>query len=163
MLSVTWQAGGEAGVRQVLARMAGLSNGAILDPLIRDQAASAVIGCGKENRKCWCASLMLWVNRKVKFVPDATDVELLHDPRLMARGIAQGRQVYGDCDDLSMYLAALLKSIGLRPVFRAVGYDGRPFQHVYVRCEGMPLDSTRDSWSASGRGHVETSVLEQVV
>ena len=76
----------------------------------------------------------------MRYVKDPAGIELLHDPRLIARAIAGHKLVYGDCDDMSMYLAALLKSVGLRPLFRAVGYNGRPFQHVYVRCEGVTLE-----------------------
>jgi len=163
MLSLFPQSTGVLGVRQTLSMMAGLANGAMLNALIRDQAAAAVSGCGKGNRACWCAALMLWVNRSVRYVPDPAGVELLHDPRLIARGIAEKKQVYGDCDDMSTYLAALLKSVGLSPVLRAVGYDRRPFSHVYVMCDGIKLDATRDSWQVSSRQHVETSVLERVV
>ena len=154
---------GEAGVRQTLNKMTDLINGAILDPLIRDQAAAVTIGCGKGNRRCVCAGLLAWVHRRVSFVPDTTDHEVLHDPRLIARAIVKGKQVYGDCDDLSMYLAALLKSVGLRPILRAVGYDGHYLQHVYVSCEGMKLDPARDPWQVTMRPYLETSVLEKVV
>jgi hypothetical protein len=162
-LSVFPQANGETGVRQTLAIMAQLANGALLDPAIRDQAAAAIAGCPKGDRRCQCYALMIWVNRKVRYVPDPRGIDTVHDPRLIARGIANRKQVYGDCDDLSTYLAALLKTIGFAPVFRAVGYDGDPFQHVYVCCEGLRLDPTRDAWSITFRPHKETSVMEHAV
>lgn len=160
MLSVFPQASGVAGVRQTLSKIASLANGAILDPAIRDQAALAISGCPKGDSRCHCAALLVWVNRRVQYVADPRGVELLHDPRLMARAIAGNRQVYGDCDDMSGYLAALLKSVGRSPILRAVGYDGQPLSHVYVCCNGMSLDPTRDAWNVSYRPHVETSALE---
>lgn len=160
MLSVFPQASGVSGVRQTLSKIASLANASILDPVIRDQAAYAISGCPKGDKRCQCAALLTWVNRRVQYVPDPSGIELLHDPRLMARAIAEGRRVYGDCDDMSGYLAALLKSVGLQPRLRAVAYSNRPLSHVYVCCEGAPLDATRDAWTISTRPHVETDSLE---
>lgn len=153
-------AGGVPGVCQTMQTMKELVNAAYLDPVIRDQAVAATAHCQRQKR-CQCASLLAWVKRKMHYVADPADVEALHNPVLIARAIAAGRQVYGDCDDFSMYLAALLKSIGLRPTLRAVGYNRGPFQHIYVSCEGMSLDATRDEWNISiGAMFPETSHLE---
>lgn len=156
---------GNAGIQQTLAKMAALTNGAILDPAIRDQAAYATSACDRREKLCLCHSLMSWVSRNVRYVRDPAGVELLHDPRLIARAIKDKRLVYGDCDDMSMFLGALLKSVGLRPTFRAVGYNGRPFQHVYVMCEGLKLDATRSVWAPAGYSYPqeETSVMEKAV
>ena len=160
MLSLFAQAGGVAGVRQTLSKIASLANASMLDPAIRDQAALAISGCVKGDKRCQCAALLAWVNRTVQYVADPDGVELLHDPRLMARAIAANRRVYGDCDDMSGYLAALLKSVGRQPVLRAVGYLHRPLSHVYVVCDGAKLDPTRDAWTPTYRTYVETSSLE---
>lgn len=163
MLSVFPQAGGDLGVKQTLVRMRLLINGAILDPVIRDQAAHATAGCTKGNAACYCAAVLAWVNRKVRYVPDPKGTELLHDPRLIGHAIAGRKDVYGDCDDMSMYLAALLKSIGQQPILRAVGYDGNNFSHVYVVCNDHRLDATRDAWQVTMRHHIETSAMEERV
>lgn len=160
-LSLFPQSGGDAGIRQTLAHMARLVNGAFLDPTIRDQAAYSISGCERGNKVCHCHALNTWVSKNVRYVADPRGVELLHDPRLIARAVRDRKLVYGDCDDMSMYLAALLKSVGLDPVFRAAGYNGRPYQHVYVMCQGLKLDPTRSAWTPA---HVypmqETSVME---
>lgn len=163
MLALFPQASGTAGVRQTLSAMARLTRGAMLDPLIRDQAARVVAQCPRGHAHCYGAALMSWVNQRVRYVPDPDDVEALHDPRLMARAIEAGKLVYGDCDDQSMYLAALLKAVGRKPRFRAVGYDGKPYQHVYVMCDGVKLDATRSPWMTSYGGFTETSELEQAI
>lgn len=163
MLSLFPQASGEAGVKQTLSTMARLSRNAMLDPLIRDQAARVVAQCPRGNIHCYGSALMSWVNRRMRFVPDPEGVEALHDPRMVARAIEAGKLVYGDCDDQSMYLASLLKAVGRKPIFRAVGYNGKPWQHVYVVCDGAKLDPTRDPWSMSFGGYEETVVIEQEV
>lgn len=157
------QSGGEAGIAQTLSMMAGLINAAITDPNIRNQAAYAISGCPRGDRRCQCAALLSWVNRSMRYVPDPKGVEALHDPRMVALALVRGQQPYGDCDDLSMYLAALLKSIGLSPILRAVGYNGKPYQHVYVVCDGATLDPTRDAWVVTLTNYHETSAMERHV
>lgn len=163
MLSVFPQSGGEAGVRQTLAKMVSLTNASVLDPAIRDQAALAIAGCPRGMKPCQVQAILRWTHGKVKYVADPANHELLHDPRLMARAVALGKYVYGDCDDLSMYLAAMLKAVGLHPSFRAVGYDHKPFAHVYVVCEGMKLDAARDLWNPGLNLHTETSAIQETV
>lgn len=160
MLSVFPQSGGEQGVRQTLAKMAELANGSALDPAIRDQAALAIAGCPRGMKPCHVQAILQWVHRKVRYVADPTKHELLHDPRLLARAVALGKYVYGDCDDMSMYIGAMLLSVGLHPSFRAVGYNHKPLSHVYVVCEGMKLDAARDLWNPGLNLHTETSAIE---
>lgn len=159
-LGVFAQSTGVQGVRETLQRMAGLINGAILDATLRDQAARAIAGCPKGHKTCHCIALLNWVNRKVSYVADPQGIETLHDPRIIAQGIRNRKHVYGDCDDLSMYLAALLKSVGYTPTLRAVGYFGKPLSHVYVVCQGMKLDACRDAWTPQPYNLKETSFLE---
>ena len=164
MPSVIPQLPGQAGVRQTISMMASLANAAITDPLIRAQAAQATMYCPRGDKRCLCYSLLTWVKRIIHYVSDPKGVEALHDPRLIARAIHEHRYVYGDCDDMSMYLAALMKSVGLEPSFRAVGYNGKHYQHVYVMCQGMKMDATRDDWALSASMiFPETSVLERRV
>lgn len=160
-LSLFAQSKGDAGVRQTLTHMKVLVNQSFLDPVIRDQAASAISGCMRGAKDCQCYSLMSFVGRAVRYVPDPKGVEMLHHPRLIARAVKDRKLVYGDCDDMSMYLATLMKSVGLEPVFRATGYNGRPFQHVYVVCQGLKLDATRSAWNpVSLYPMEETSIME---
>ena len=163
MLNVFPQSSGEQGVLETLQKMVTLTNRSVLDPVIRDQAALAISGCPRGFKACQAQAILQWAHRKVRYVADPASYELLHDPRLMARCVAMGKFVYGDCDDLSMYMAAMLKSVGLHPVFRAVGYNNRPFSHVYVVCEGMKLDAARDLWNPGLNLHVETSAMEEPV
>lgn len=155
------QLGGPDGVKQTLGIMTRLANAALVNPFIRAQAAQAISTCGRGDKKCQCYALLTWVKRKMLYIPDPKGVEALHNPAMIAEAIHAGRMVYGDCDDMSLYLATLMKSIGLSPSFRAVGYNGNQYQHVYVFCEGMKLDATRDEWNERPRlTPQETSIIE---
>lgn len=96
------------------------------------------------------------------FVRDPEGVEALHDPVQIAFAIHRRQTPWGDCDDFSMYLASLLKAIGLPATLRAVGFNGMPFSHVYVVGAGnTKLDPTRDLWNP-GLGELlpETAHME---
>lgn len=155
------QLGGTDGVRQTMSLMSRLANEAALNPLIRAQAAQAISNCDRVDWRCQAISLMLWTQRKMHFVQDPANAEALHNPSMIAQAVHEGRYVYGDCDDFSAYLAALMIAIGLKPVFRAVGYDHGGLQHVYVTYKGLKLDPTRDAWTERPTlPKMETSALE---
>jgi Transglutaminase-like superfamily len=64
------------------------------------------------------------VRDQIRYTSDVVDTETLQPPALtLSRG-------YGDCDDQSMLLAALLMSIGIPAVFCAIATHGGPFSHV---------------------------------
>ena len=155
------QRGGEAGIVDTLGHMGRLVTQACVHPLIRKQAMQAIQHCGVNDKICQQAALMVWVQRMMKFVRDPHGIEALHDPVMIATAIEQGKQPYGDCDDFSMYLASLLRAVGLRANFRVVGFNGGKLSHVYVTGpKEEKLDSTRNPWNMqAGEMLPETSVL----
>ena len=162
MPSIFPQSGGIAGIQHTLGVMRMLTNRAFTHEIIRAQAAHAIAHCPPADKTCQQAVLLSWVKRKMRFVRDPEGVEALHDPVTVAMAIHQGKMPWGDCDDFSMYLAALLKSVGLPATFRAVGFNGRALSHVYVVGPGnTKLDPTRDLWNP-GLGELlpETTYLD---
>ena len=139
-----------------------LVNRSFTHELIRSQAASTIQHCQPHDKACQAASLLAYVQRVMHFIRDPAGVEALHDPLAIAQVVQRGGKPFGDCDDFSMYLAALMKSVGLPATFRAVGYQGGNLCHVYVMgpC-GMRLDATRNVWNPQlGETLAETSRLE---
>jgi hypothetical protein len=155
------QRGGVDGIKDTLSHMQRMVNRVFTSEVIRMQAASAIQHCSSHDKTCQCASLLAWVQRKMVFIRDPSGVEALHDPLAVANVIQRGGRPFGDCDDFSMYLAALMKSVGLPATFRAVGYMGKNLAHVYVvGPQGMQLDATRNVWSPQlGESLPETSSL----
>lgn len=132
---------GSAGIVQTLGLMRALVNGVYADPLIRRQAVRASDHCNRGNGQCAAAAIGEWVRLKVKYVPDPLGHEHLTSPAVIAQAVEEGKRVYGDCDDMSMYVAALAKSVGLSPTFEVVGRD-KTFHHVYTSVNGIPIDPT---------------------
>lgn len=153
---------GADGIRDTLTLMQSIVNRSFLNPLIRRLAADATAHCDPADKRCLSASLLSFVQRSMRYVRDPVGVEALHDPVSIAQEIVRGGKPFGDCDDFSLFLATLMKSVGLPAAFKAVGFSGGPLSHVYVvgphRCR---LDGTRDFWNVRlGELMPETSSLE---
>lgn len=84
---------------------------------------------------------------------DASNVvEVLIRPVDMAQYIDQGVAI-GDCDDFSMYLAAMLKALGVDCAFCTVAANSQvpsQYSHVYVvsypNGERVPCDASHGQW-----------------
>jgi transglutaminase-like putative cysteine protease len=88
-------------------------------------------------------ALFEWVRRNIRYTRDIFQVETLHTARRMLELRA------GDCDDMTILLAAMLKSTGHPVRLALVGF--RPdlphvYSHIYpeVQCQGrwIALDAT---------------------
>lgn len=96
-------------------------------------------------------TLFEWVRQSIRYTRDIHRVELLHTARRMLDLRA------GDCDDMTILLSAMLKSIGHPVRIVLVGFNPRKpmlFTHVYLEalCNGdwIPLDPTTNhamGWS----------------
>jgi len=96
-------------------------------------------------------TLFEWVRQSIRYTRDIHRVELLHTARRMLDLRA------GDCDDMTILLSAMLKSIGHPVRIVLVGFNPRRpmlFTHVYLEalCKGnwIPLDPTTNhamGWS----------------
>jgi hypothetical protein len=83
---------------------------------------------------------------------DDAVIETIIRPIDMARYVDAGMAL-GDCDDFSMYLAALLKANGVPCAFATVAADGEApdqFSHVYVVAypdgQRLPLDASHGQY-----------------
>jgi transglutaminase-like putative cysteine protease len=88
-------------------------------------------------------TLFEWVKNNVRYTRDIHHVELLHSARRMLELRA------GDCDDMTILLASMIKSIGHPVRLVLVGFNPRNkklFSHIYLEalCKGLwiPLDAT---------------------
>ena len=129
---------GAAGIVQTLGIMRSMTNQAITHPLIRQYAARATEHVPRGNQKEAALAIGEWVRARVRYVPDPLNNEHLTNPATMIEAIDKGKKVFGDCDDMSMLVAAMVKSIGMRPTFHGVGRGAR-FHHVYTDVAGVAM------------------------
>jgi hypothetical protein len=132
---------GAAGIVQTVGLMRAMTNSAIDHPLIRQHAVRATEHVSRGDAKTAAVAIGEWVRAHMRYVPDPLRKENLTSPAVIARAISEGKKVYGDCDDMAMYVAAMAKSIGMQPTFHAAGRGDR-FHHVYTEVAGIPIDPT---------------------
>lgn len=132
---------GELGIHQTVHMMKELVNRSYGHSWIRERAADVVEGCGR-SFTCQHEALNSWIVSNVRYLKDPTNIEALHHPvTFYEKRLRNGQRVWGDCDDMALYLATLLKSIGHKPEFKVVGQD-KILHHIYVQCEKAQLDPT---------------------
>lgn len=116
------------------------------NPDIRHTAATLTADLPSKARYQEIVALFDFVRDEIRYVSDITDVETLHTAE---RILSQG---YGDCDDKSILLAAMLESIGHRTRFRALAFNGdwwQGFQFAHVIVETMHgHDKGKPAWIA---------------
>lgn len=132
---------GTAGIVQTVGLMRAMTNQCIDHPLIRQHAARATEHVARGHQKEAALAIGEWVRRRMRYLPDPLRKENLTSPATIAKAISEGKKVYGDCDDMSMLVAAMAKSIGMQPTFHAAGRGDR-FHHVYTEVAGVPIDPT---------------------
>ncbi len=135
---------GDSGVYQTVYMMRDLVNKSYLHPWIRERAAAILRNCNR-SPACEDFGLSNWVREKIQYVRDPAEVEALHDPiTFFEKRLRSGQLVFGDCDDMSIYLASLLKAVGHSPLFRILARVGNSFHHVHVICHKHILDPTME-------------------
>ena len=110
-------------------------------------------------------ALFRWVQRHVRYTKDPFHVEVLHTPRRMLELRA------GDCDDMTILLGALVKSVGHPVRLVLTGPNARRpdlFSHIYLeaQCQGdwIPLDATMPfamGWSPRAPVRLVLSIEEE--
>ncbi len=136
---------GLAGTRKTVEHIGRLIRDGVRDFYVRQKAIDILLAqrvppkdyLGEIN------ALFRWVQRHVRYTKDPFRVEVLHSPRRMLELRA------GDCDDMTILLGALIKSVGHPVRVVLTGPDGRRpdlFSHIYLeaqhRGQWIPLDAT---------------------
>lgn len=126
---------GSAGNYDTVELMRGVARERSRHPLVRELALHIVRMAGVHSQNYIDEALAIgrYVHKKVRYVRDIKGVETLHDPLTLIDQLRRG-EAQGDCDDMSLLIAALLLSIGHSPKFRIVKYspNSQGFAHIYV-------------------------------
>lgn len=157
------RAGGDYGVIQTLRKMAGHIREASIDPAIVSLARDLVLPAGRRaiDEKIWL--IRDWLSGHTKWVPDPLEAEYLVPPRALLDRIHSSGIAAGDCDDIAMLGAALLRAVGIRGRLRAVSFAPfKNFQHVFAEgFDGLhwrDLDVSRPA--RGGRPHNRALTME---
>jgi hypothetical protein len=158
---------GLAGTRMTAAHVARLIREGAADFYVRQKAIDILLSCrvAPKDYAGEINALFRWVQRHVRYTKDPFHVEVLHAPRRMLELRA------GDCDDMTILLGALLKSVGHPVRLVLTGPDARRpdlFSHIYLeaQCQGdwIPLDATMPftmGWSPRAPVRLVLSIEEE--
>jgi hypothetical protein len=128
----------EGGVAEVLSRMAELAREGAAQPAVQQVALKATEHlppdssghANRRDRRAVARAVYEFVLGAVAYRHDDHGVEQLQTP------LASVRIGAGDCDDMAVLAAALLKSLGVPTRFRAIATDAaapHAFTHVYCQ------------------------------
>ncbi len=139
--------GGEAGTAQTIKVMRQLVDQAVSDPTFIRKAVDIVRAVPAFDEIAELEALYAWVQRNIRYTKDPVTKEKLYPPQEMLKIRA------GDCDDISMLLAAFSIALGYPSRFITVSANPEQpeeFSHVYVESEApagsgnwIPLDAAR--------------------
>jgi len=145
--------GGDWGIYQTVSTLRGLVNQALRDPsaVIRLRAESILGPVTEKDEEGEVSAIYDFVTSVLHYLDDPADIELLKNPVYIDQAVSKQGYFFGDCDDASGYLAALLKSVGYQVMFVIVTpekADGNEWRHIFVRVwlpkagEWLALDAT---------------------
>lgn len=113
------------------------------NPIVRAASIYQLKGLGDDDVLGQAMRLHAFVRDEVTYVGDPLEGEFVTSPVQLLAGIANGKQVFGDCDDHAVLLAAMLQSLGIESQVVAVKL-GADYDHAvtiaYVKGEWIVLD-----------------------
>jgi len=105
-------------------------------PIVREFALKIIQAAGIPSHHYKEEALAIgdFVKKRVRYVRDPRDSELLQDPVMLIEKLEKSGFAQGDCDDMALLIATLLLSTGHTPIYRAVRYKNTSghFNHIYV-------------------------------
>ena len=136
---------GLAGTRRTAAHVGRLIRDGAGDFYVRQKAIDILLARGVPPKDYLgeIDALFRWVQRHVRYTKDPFQIEVLHSARRMLELRA------GDCDDMTILLGSLVKSVGHPVRIVLTGPDPRRpdlFSHIYLEArhhdQWIPLDAT---------------------
>jgi len=121
-----------------------LLNEGSMSPKVRQMALQAIADYSDDEQ---IRAIHLFVRDNVKYVSDPKDTELFIAPWIMCDLIERGVAA-GDCDDMALFTASLLKSIGYNTKIIILDTQGGGYDHAISEAfsnktkEWLTLDPT---------------------
>ena len=151
---------GDAGVALTLSHLRQFVTQAQTSELAHAAVQDALALTPEKSPQAEAAALLAWVRARYRYTLDPVEVELVRDPRYLLRQIQTQGMFYGDCDDASVLVAALLETAGYPTRFVVQGDTGDSFAHVLVEVDldgaWTAVDPTNRSaalgWAPPGPG-----------
>jgi len=140
---------GIAATDSTAAAMAEMIRAAEFTPIVRGCAEALIAKCPERRSSCEIKQIFNFVKFRMRFTRDPYRREFIKTPEVHLMQIERQGRGFGDCDDFTVLLGALLKSVG-HPVrilvIRSPWNTENSFNHVLLQVQflgrWMPLDAT---------------------
>lgn len=100
-------------------------------------------------------NIWTWIKTNTTYTKDKIGVEELRTPARLAA------DKKGDCDDYSIFSAAVLKELGYNPVFYIAAFHGRKnYGHIYVGIENIVIDGVMNEFNRHPDGITKFMILK---
>lgn len=139
---------GPAGIAETLKLMRVQVIKGDVERIVKDTATSIIKGIPPEDLLKQIEAITGWVRKHLKYVKDVNGVEELIAPHILLDKIAKEGTAFGDCDDFTMLLSALLRAVGFKTRMEAVGVKSSAYNHarlaVWYNNSWVSIEGTRD-------------------
>lgn len=124
---------GDSGIAATLNKMVGAVNWSVQNYTIRRRAERVIASCRERDELCEVGNIFKYVLKHFRYVKDPRGLEMFKAADAVDTEINMFGEFQGDCDDVSVYLASLLTSIGYKCKFVVISIRGKgdDFRHVY--------------------------------
>lgn len=127
---------GNAGNYDTVEEMKKLARQRMSEPKVRElvKGILSLYKTKPQNFYDECFAIGEWTQKMLHYLKDPHGLETIQDPIMLIDQLKKRGDAYGDCDDMSLFIATLLLSIGHQPYFVLARYPNfsSGFQHIYV-------------------------------
>lgn len=134
-----------------LKKLIGLVREQRLEPLVRRTAENIIGNVPEKNWPAEIEALVNFVKKSVRYTRDIQDVEYVKTPLRHLTDLQTYGISYGDCDDMSTLLAALLNSVGYKVRFVIIRTKTNPnpnYNHIFVEVFVPATAGSPGRWAA---------------
>lgn len=164
---------GDAAIYNTVGRMKYIINESVKNPVVREWARKILSGVAVNDKVGEAKAIYEFVRDNVRYTRDPYGVEYIQTPPVILAGIGEylkgkSDRPIGDCDDMTVLVLSLLKSVGFPVMIKVVGFRGsNKYSHVYgvvgIGDRWIPVDCVRPDkgfgWESYGHSRVmEVSV-----
>lgn len=126
---------GDGGIAQTVNALRSAIHFSLRRPEVRARAEGIVASVFERDEVGEVRAVFEWVKAHYRYLRDINGVETIKSPEVIDAEISRQGFFQGDCDDVTGYLAALLKSIGyaVEAVTISIPGRGHEFRHIFPR------------------------------
>lgn len=124
---------GDLAIYNTVGKMKQIIEASAFNPYVRKSAEQIIVGIDPGDKVGEVEAIYEWMKHHIRYTRDPMGMEYLQTPPHLLEIIGRNGMAFGDCDDMTMFVASLLKSIGFNVGVKVASYkpDGA-YSHIYA-------------------------------